>query len=234
MPNGERVALVTGANRGIGFAVVKGLLAEGYTVLLTSRDEADGLAAKERFAALGNCHCHPLDITSAASVAACARFVKATFGRLDVLVNNAAINYDTWHDAVNADLDEVARTLETNLMGAWRMCEAFIPLMRAQGGGRIVNVSSGAGALGTMDGSAPGYSVSKAALNALTIQLAHTLRRDGILVNSVCPGWVRTEMGGPGAPRSPEQGAAGIVMAAMLDDPAVTGKFLRDGKVIDW
>ena len=234
MPNESRIALVTGANRGIGFAVAQGLLREGFTVIVTSRNEADGLEALQQLGHDGRCHFHPLDIDSAESVAAVKAYVSENFGRLDVLVNNAAINYDSWHDSVNADLDEVERTLATNLMGTWRMCQAFIPVMQRQRYGRIVNVSSGAGALSSMDGEAPGYSVSKAALNALTIQLAHTLRNDGILVNSVCPGWVRTRMGGAITPRSPEEGAAGIVRAALLDDPAMTGKFFRDGEIIDW
>ena len=156
------------------------------------------------------------------------------FGRLDILINNAAINYDDWQDSGGADLDEVMGTLNTNLMGAWRMCRAFIPMMRQHRYGRIVNVSSGAGALSSMDGEAPGYSVSKAALNALTNQLAHSVRNDGILVNSVCPGWVRTRMGGSHAPRSPEQGAETIVWAAKLDEPAMTSKFFRDKMIIDW
>jgi len=234
MPNQQKIALVTGANRGIGFATAEALLAEGYTVILTSRNDADGLEAMKRLGDYENCRHHLLNVDDAQSVEAVKEYVSEMFGRLDVLVNNAAINYDTWHDSVNADLEEVLKTLQTNLLGAWRMCQAFIPMMRRQKYGRIVNVSSGAGALGSMNGDAPGYSVSKAALNALTIQLAHTVEKDGILVNSVCPGWVRTRMGGSMAPRSPEKGAETIVWAAMLEDATLTGKFFRDKMVIDW
>jgi len=234
MLNQQKIALVTGANRGIGFATAEALLAEGYTVILTSRNDADGLEAMKRLGDYENCRYHLLNVDDAQSVEAVKEYVSEMFGRLDVLVNNAAINYDTWHDSVNADLEEVLKTLQTNLLGAWRMCQAFIPMMRRQKYGRIVNVSSGAGALGSMNGDAPGYSVSKAALNALTIQLAHTVEKDGILVNSVCPGWVRTRMGGSMAPRSPEKGAETIVWAAMLEDATLTGKFFRDKMVIDW
>ncbi len=230
----NKIALVTGANRGIGFATAEALLSKGYTVILTSRNEADGLEALKKLGHFGHCHYHPLNIDDAQSVEAVRMFVSERFGRLDVLINNAAIHYDTWHDSTDADLDEVMQTLQTNLMGAWRMSQAFIPMMRQHRFGRIVNVSSGAGALNGMGGEAPGYSVSKAALNALTIQLANTVRDDGILVNSVCPGWVRTRMGGDGAPCTPEQGASGIVWAAMLDDPGMTAKFFRDKKSIAW
>jgi NAD(P)-dependent dehydrogenase (short-subunit alcohol dehydrogenase family) len=232
--NRNRVALVTGANRGIGFAVCEALLHEGCTVIVTSRNEALGLEAFGKLEVSGKCSYHPLDIDDPLSIASIKQYVSEMFGRLDILINNAAINYDTWHTCIDADLDEVTQTIETNLMGAWRMCQAFVPMMRSNGYGRIVNVSSGAGALSSMSGSAPGYSVSKAALNALTVQLARTLRGENILVNSVCPGWVRTKMGGEAAPRSPQQGAETIVWAAMLDTSGPSGKFLRDKQIIPW
>lgn len=156
------------------------------------------------------------------------------FGRLDILVNNAAINYDTWQNTAEADLNLVRDTFETNVLGSWRMCQAFLPMMRQHGYGRIVNVSSGSGSLAEMGGGTPAYGVSKAALNVLTIKLSHELKGMGILVNSVCPGWVRTDMGGQAAPRSPEKGAETIVWLALLSDTGPSGKFWRDKQEISF
>jgi NAD(P)-dependent dehydrogenase (short-subunit alcohol dehydrogenase family) len=171
----------------------------------------------------------PLDVADAGSVDAAI----AGLDRLDALVNNAAILYDTWERGVDADLDQVRAALETNLLGAWRTAQAAIPLLRRSASGRIVNVSSGAGALTDMGGGTPAYRTSKAALNALTRILAAELRGDGILVNSICPGWVATDMGGSGG-RPVSQGAAGIVWAVELPDDGPTGGFFRDGRRIDW
>jgi len=150
-----------------------------------------------------------------------------------VLVNNAAIHYDTWEGVLTADLDVVREALETNTLGAWRLAMECAPLLRASGRGRLVNVSSGGGALTGMRDGAPAYSISKAALNALTLMLADALRRDRVLVNAVCPGWVATDMGGPGG-RPVRDGAAGIVWAATLPDDGPTGGFFRDGRPIAW
>jgi NAD(P)-dependent dehydrogenase (short-subunit alcohol dehydrogenase family) len=154
------------------------------------------------------------------------------------LVNNAGILIDRDDvTASNADLETVKVTLETNLMGAWRMCQAFIPLMKKNGYGRIVNVSSGAGEFEYMAKSGgywPAYSVSKASLNALTVMLASELKRSNILVNAVCPGWVRTDMGGSNAPRSVEDGAATPVWLATLPDGGPTGHNYYDKERISW
>ena len=155
------------------------------------------------------------------------------FGHLDVLVNNAAIHYDTWQRGVDADLGVVAEALETNLLGAWRTAQACLPLLRRSEHGRIVNVSSGAGSLTEMGAGAPAYSVSKAALNALTRVLAAELSSEGILVNSVCPGWVATDMGGAGG-RPVGEGAASVIWAALLPDDGPTGGFFRDGRQLQW
>ncbi len=152
---------------------------------------------------------------------------------LDILINNAGILYDTWQKPSTADLDIVREAFETNTFGAWRMCKTFIPIIRRSEHGRIVNVSSEAGSLASMSGSTPAYSASKVALNALTRMLAAELRGTGILVNSVCPGWVATEMGGEGG-RPVEQGAASVVWAATLPDNGATGSFFRDGKPLPW
>jgi NAD(P)-dependent dehydrogenase (short-subunit alcohol dehydrogenase family) len=172
-----------------------------------------------------------LDVDDEATIEAVAADVARREGRLDVLVNNAAIHYDTWQSAADADLQVVTEALETNLLGAWRCVEAFLPLLRASRHGRIVNVSSEGGSLASMGGGIPAYRVSKAALNALTRMLADELRSDGILVNSVCPGWVATDMGGPGG-RPVSEGAASVVWAVDLPDDGPTGGFFRDGQPV--
>ncbi|WP_430817420.1 SDR family oxidoreductase [Carboxylicivirga sp. RSCT41] len=231
----QRIALVTGSNRGIGLATVKELLKKGHKVILTARKEEDGLKAQAKLQKYGEVYFHPLDVADARSVERIRHYVEDEFGHLDILINNAGINYDTWHTACDANLDEVQETIRTNLMGAWRMTQAFIPLMLKQKFGRIVNVSSGAGAFNEMSGSTtPGYSISKAALNGLTVKLAADVKGKNILVNSVCPGWVRTGMGGMAAPRSPEKGAETIIWAAELPKNGPSGKFFRDMKEIKW
>jgi NAD(P)-dependent dehydrogenase (short-subunit alcohol dehydrogenase family) len=172
-------------------------------------------------------------VADAASVAAFGASLANEYGRVDVLVNSAAIHYDTWQRGVDADLDVVREALETNLLGAWRTTQACLPLLRRSGSARIVNVSSGAGAIGEMGGGMPAYRVSKASLNALTRILAAELRGDRILVNAVCPGWVATDMGGPGG-RPVEQGAASVMWAVRLPDDGPTGGFFRDGRQLDW
>jgi NAD(P)-dependent dehydrogenase (short-subunit alcohol dehydrogenase family) len=154
---------------------------------------------------------------------------------LDVLINNAGINYDTWETVENADLDgTVTETITTNLLGPWRVCQAFLPLLRKSHAGRIVNVSSESGSLASMASGPPAYQVTKAALNAMTRTLAGELRSARILVNAVCPGWVATKMGGSGAPRSVSQGAASVIWAATLPDNGPTGGFFRDGTPLPW
>jgi NAD(P)-dependent dehydrogenase (short-subunit alcohol dehydrogenase family) len=229
------VALVTGANRGIGFEVVRQLARLGFSVILGSRDACKGDEAAASLARDGlKVFASRLDVTDERSVEESRSWVAERFGRLDVLVNNAGVLYDTWQRAENADFRTVREAFETNTLGAWRVSKAFIPLLRESARGRVVNVSSESGSLASMGGGTPAYSVSKAALNALTRMLADELRRDRILVNSVCPGWVATEMGGAGAPRTPEEGAAGIVWAATLPEGGPTGGFFRDGEPLPW
>src|SRR5690606_7819516 len=174
-----------------------------------------------------------LDVSDADSIERLRDWVADEFGILDVLVNNAAIHYDTWQRAVNADLNVVQEAMETNVYGAWRMVQAFLPMLRKSQHGRIVNVSSEAGSLASMGGGTPAYSMSKAALNALTRMLAAELRSSHILVNAVCPGWVATDMGGSGG-RPVHEGAASVVWAATLPDDGPTGGFFRDGKPLRW
>ncbi len=232
--SGRQVAVVTGANRGIGREVALALAAHGMLVVLGSRDAGRGREAAEALGgeAAGVVAC-ALDVADDASVEEAAAWVDRELGRCDVLVNNAAIDYDTDARAVTADLDRVHRALETNLFGAWRTALAFLPLLRRSPHGRIVNVSSGSGSLASMGAGTPAYSVSKASLNALTRILAAELRGDRVLVNAVCPGWVATDMGGPGG-RSVQDGAASVLWAALLDDDGPTGGFFRDGRPLDW
>jgi len=224
-----RVALVTGANRGIGFEVCRQLAVRDVVVLLTARDAAKKLGNAGTVEPLG------LDVADASSIEKKAAEVASRYGQLDVLVNNAGINYDTWETVENADINStVMETIATNLLGPWRLCQAFLPLLRKSRAARIVNVSSESGSLAAMGAGPPAYQVTKAALNALTRTLAGELRGTRILVNAVCPGWVATDMGGAGAPRSVAEGAAGIVWAATLPDNGPTGGFFRDGKPLPW
>src|ERR687888_1182215 len=235
----QQIALVTGSNRGIGLEIAKQLAMKKIQVILTSRNSASGEAAAKKLARNGaKVMSMELDVTNQISVDSLLDGVEKTFGRLDILVNNAGILIDKDNvPASNADLETVKTTLETNLIGAWRMCKAFIPLMKRNSYGRIVNVSSGAGEfeyMATSGGYWPAYSVSKTGLNALTVMLASELKRSNILVNAVCPGWVRTDMGGSNAPRSVEEGAATPVWLATLPDGGPTGHNFLDKEQINW
>jgi NAD(P)-dependent dehydrogenase (short-subunit alcohol dehydrogenase family) len=232
MTENGRVALVSGGNRGIGFEICRQLAERHIAVILGSRDDAGG---KEAAANLPeNVVARQLDVADEESVDRLASFVEEEFGRLDILVNNAGISNDEGQRGVDADLGRVREALEINLLGAWRLCEVAIPFMRRGGYGRIVNISTGLAALEDMGGGWPGYRVSKTSLNALTRILASELRGSGILVNSVCPGWVQTEMGGSGAPRPVEEGADTPVWAATLPKGGPTGGFFRDRRLIPW
>jgi NAD(P)-dependent dehydrogenase (short-subunit alcohol dehydrogenase family) len=228
-----RVVLVTGANRGIGRELARQLALRGDVVVLTARDlgkaerAAAALPGRERVLA------RRLDVTDRASIEQVAADLDRRYGRLDVLVNNAAVHYDTWQRAGTADLRVVREALEVNLLGAWQTTLTVLPLLRASGHGRIVKVSSEAGSLASMNGGTPAYNVSKASLNALTRMLASDLRRDQILVNAVCPGWVATDMGGPGG-RPVAEGAASVLWAVDLPDDGPTGGFYRDGRPLAW
>ena len=234
-PSLVRVALVTGANRGIGFEVCRQLAEKDFVVLLTARDAAKARKAAKMLANSVTVEDLVLDVADPPSIKTAAAQVAHRYGRLDVLINNAGINYDTWETAENANIDgTVMETITTNLLGSWRLCQSFLPLLRKSKAARMVNVSSESGSLAQMDAGPPAYQVTKAALNALTRTLAGELRQAHILVNAVCPGWVATDMGGAGAPRSVEEGAAGIVWAATLPNDGPTGGFFRDGKPLPW
>jgi NAD(P)-dependent dehydrogenase (short-subunit alcohol dehydrogenase family) len=229
-----RIALVTGGNRGIGFEVCRQLASAGFIVLLTARDASKAKAAADVLRSAGRVESLVMDVDDANSIANAAAEVANQYERLDVLINNAGINYDTWETVENADIDgTVMETITTNLLGPWRVCQAFLPLLRKSRAGRIVNVSSESGSLAHMGAGPPAYQVTKAALNALTRTLAGELRGSRILVNSVCPGWVATDMGGAGG-GPVKDGAAGIVWAATLPNGGPTGGFFRDGKPLPW
>ncbi|HKH77645.1 MAG TPA: SDR family oxidoreductase [Rubrobacteraceae bacterium] len=232
MAENDRVALVSGGNRGIGLEIVRQLAERGLTVVLGSRDGEQGRAAAAGLS--GGVVVRQLDVADPESVDRLSHSVEEEFGRLDVLVNNAGITNDEGQRGVDADLERVREALETNLLGAWRLCEAAIPFMRRIGYGRIVNISTGMAALEDMGGGSPGYRVSKTGLNALTRILASELCGSGILVNSVCPGWVQTDMGGSRAPRPVEEGAEGAVWAATLPNTGPTGGFFRDQRPVPW
>jgi NAD(P)-dependent dehydrogenase (short-subunit alcohol dehydrogenase family) len=230
-PEGQPVAVVTGANRGIGHEVVRQLAADGYIAVLGSRDQGKGERAAAEIG-LDGVIARQLDVSDDDSVREAGMWIEESLGRADVLVNNAAILYDTSNRATDVSLDVIREALETNLFGAWRMAQALLPMLLRSPHPRIVNVSSGGGSLSTMGGGTPAYSVSKASLNALTRLLAGELR-GRVLVNSVCPGWVATDMGGPGG-RPLQQGAAGVVWAATLPDDGPSGGFFRDGREVPW
>lgn len=219
------VVLVTGASRGLGREVARRLVDEGFTVLAGVRDPA-GMKP------LPGVEVMFLDVADPASITAAATTVQERFGRLDVLVNNAAILLDDRSDVLSLDGDLLQRTLETNCLGPMRLAQAFAPMMAR--GARIVNVSSGGGQLSVPSTWSPAYCISKTALNALTVQLAEALKPRGIAVNAVCPGWVRTDMGGPEAPRSLQQGADSILWLVLKANPGLTGGFWRDGAQIPW
>jgi NAD(P)-dependent dehydrogenase (short-subunit alcohol dehydrogenase family) len=240
IPQHLRIALVTGANRGLGLETCRQLARLGLSVVLTSRDGEKGETAASELRRAGlPVRYHRLDVTDPASVESAARFIESEFGRLDVLVNNAGVFLDPLDgpdpgaaSVLRADLDTIRRSMETNLYGPLSLCQTLIPLM--QGRGRVVNLSSGMGQLTEMNGCCPGYRFSKTALNALTRTLADELRDTAIKVNSVCPGWVRTDMGGPNAERPVDEGADSIVWLATLPDDGPSGGFFRDRKAIAW
>lgn len=238
----QKIAVVTGANRGIGMEICRQLAAEGVKVVLTSRDEAKGKEAVQHFAQMGlNLDYHQLDVTDEKSIKALAAYMEEKYGRCDILVNNAGIFPDTssaggggWPTVFETDIDTMRKGMETNVYGAMRMCQALVPLMKKNDYGRIVNMSSGMGQLSEMNGGCPSYRLSKTALNALTKTMSQDLKDTNILVNCMCPGWVKTDMGGPGATRELPEGADTAIFLATLPDNGPTGKFFRDRKEFEW
>jgi NAD(P)-dependent dehydrogenase (short-subunit alcohol dehydrogenase family) len=230
----NRVALVTGGNRGIGLEVCRQLASQGLRVILTARDLSKAEAALRTLAAAGAVEPARLDVLDPKSIEALASDLDGRGVHVDVLVNNAAILVDEDAGILELPVDDLRRTFETNVFAPIAVSQAFVPGMGARGFGRVVNVSSQAGQLSSMSTYAPAYSMSKTALNAFTRQLAGATKGTGVLVNSADPGWVRTDMGGSGAPRSVEQGADTIVWLATLTAKGPTGGFFSDRKQIEW
>jgi len=235
MKTETRLALVTGANRGLGLETARQLLAQGLRVVMTGRD----LAAVERARrslgpTAGEATAVAMDVTDPASIDAAHRTILQKTGAVDVLVNNAAVLLHEGDDVLSIPADGFRRTFETNLIGAIEACRVFVPAMAERGYGRVVNVSSGAGQLARMATYAPAYSISKTALNAFTRILAATYRERGVLANAVDPGWVRTDMGGPSAPRSVEEGADTIAWLATLPAGGPSGGFFKDRQTTAW
>lgn len=229
----KRTALVTGANKGIGFEVARQLARQGFHVFLGARNAKAGRATVEKLGSDGDVTFLEIDITDSDSISRSMNEFSRHADRLDVLVNNAGILLDDDKSALTITSEIFEKTLRTNTLGPWLVAQAFAPLLEKSEAPRIVNVSSGGGQLEDgADGWAPGYCVSKTALNGVTVQLAAALPK--FAVNSVCPGWVRTEMGGENAPRSIGEGAAGIVWLATEAPQDLTGKFVKDRKVIPW
>ena len=230
----DRIALVTGANKGIGYEIARQIGERGYHVLVGAR-KAD--AGKQAVASLqkggASAEFVAIDVSDRASIQKAAETVAATFDHLDVLVNNAAIMEDAKSITEVPD-DLLLRTLTTNTFGPLRVTQAFLPLLAKSSRASVVNMSSGLGQLSDMGDTYPAYSISKTALNAVTRQFAAALRDKGISVNSVCPGWVKTDMGGANAPRTVQQGADTVTWLATEAPRDLTGQFLRDRKVIPW
>lgn len=229
-----RTALITGANKGIGREAASQLAKKGFHVFVSARNPRAGRKAADEIAKKGGKVTFlELDVTHNASVTAAASELSKTTDQLDVLVNNAGIMMDG-DDAILKISDELFRkTIETNALGALRVTRAFAPLLAKSKAPRVINVSSGGGQLtGAADGWSPAYCISKTALNGVTSQLAAALPK--FAVNSVCPGWVRTDLGGRNATRSVEEGADTIVWLATDAPQSLTGKFLRDRKEIPW
>lgn len=227
----QPIILITGATRGIGLAAAKLLAARGAQVIIGSRDLERAEAAA---AALGSgVSALQLDITNAASLHVAAQRIEAQYSRLDVLVNNAAILLDHYQSLLEMKPEVLTETLATNVVGTLRVSQAMAPLLAKSRSPRIVNISSGAGQLdGEPQAWAPAYCISKTAVNMLTQQLTAAL--PDVMINSMCPGWCRTEMGGEDAPLSPEQGADTLVWLALDAPHSLRGKFVKLREVIPW
>ena len=233
MPRQHRIALVTGANKGIGFEVARQLARKGFRVFLGARKADAGQSAAKKLSSDGEVTFIKIDISDPAKIRRAAEEFSKHSDRLDALVNNAGILLDDGKDALSITPEMFETTLRTNALGALLVSQVFVPFLKKSDAPRIVNVSSGGGQLTDgADGWAPAYCISKTALNGVTSQLAAALPK--FAVNSVCPGWVRTDMGGANATRSVAEGAAGIVWLAADAPQSLTGKFVRDRKIIPW
>ncbi len=231
----EKIAVVTGGNKGIGFGICRALAKQGIRTILTARDTSRGASAKEQLHKEGlETIFHSLDVADRDSIDSLAGFLTQEFGRLDILINNAAIRKDAGMMGMDVPIEIVREMMETNLYGPLMMCQTLAPLLKRSSAGRIVNVSSGMGSLTNMGGGSPAYRITKTALNAMTKVLASEFRGTGVLVNCCHPGWVRTDMGGRGASKSIDEGADTPVWLALLPKDGPTGGYFQDRNLIPW
>jgi NAD(P)-dependent dehydrogenase (short-subunit alcohol dehydrogenase family) len=231
----QRIALITGSNRGIGFETAQQLAKRGFHIVIAARDEAIGQRTAKTVQASGSKATFlPLDVSSSSSIRSAAAHFATISNRLDVLINNAGIYPDKGFNILTIPREQMVQTLQTNTIGQLEVTQAFLPYLRQAAAARVINVSSGYGQLEGLSPAAPSYCLSKLALNGLTIMLAEALQPDNIAVNSMCPGWVRTDMGGPDATRSVEEGADTTVWLADEAPHELTGKFFRDRQEIPW
>jgi len=230
----DKIALITGANRGIGLEIGKQLLAKDFTVVFTMRNMAIGRPIVDEIRKdYKKAWFHQLDVSEEQSISDVVTYINEACERIDVLINNAAILHDQNHASVQVSLPDMRETMETNLYGPMMLTRAMIPFLKKSDDPRVINISSTMGQLSAMGAGYAAYRISKTALNALTVIQSKELARDGIKVNSMCPGWVKTEMGGPGATRSLEEGAETAVWLASSGN-IPSGKFFKDRKEIPW
>ena len=233
----KKTVLITGANRGIGYEAAKELAESGHRVILTARNEEKGLKAKDSIK--GDVIFYLLDVTQGESIKQLAKFIEKDVGTIDVLINNAGSLFDPKRFEVNPDnpldtsVEILNQTLQLNLVGAYNVTKHVLPFMNKTKRADIINVSSGMGALREMGGGTPAYRISKTALNALTKILTAEFKKTNLHVNSICPGWVRTDLGGPEAIRSVEEGVVGILWI-INDEPEVRGQFIRDKEFLEF
>ncbi len=228
----QKIALVTGGNRGIGYSIAQGLLAKGYQVIITARSLEKAQQAAEKLE--GTVIAIELDVSNDRSIEQAVATINQKVDRLDVLVNNAGIYPDNNVDILTVSRKVLDSAMNTNTLGVIQMVQAFLPLLEKSQDARVINVSSGMGSLGGLTTTAPSYCLSKLALNGATIMLSQSLSSKGIVVNSMCPGWVKTDMGGTSAPRTPEQGADTAIWLATEASRHETGKFWRDRTEISY
>lgn len=231
MTSPSKNVLITGGNRGIGFAIAQGLVAKGWNVMITSRTLAEAQQAAEK---LQKTTPLELDVSQDRSIAALAAKLQQSTDHLDVLINNAGIYPDKEVNSLTISREVLESAMTTNAFGALRMVQAMLPLLEKSEDGRVINMASGMGALDGLTTTAPSYCLSKLALNGITIILAQSLKDKGIIVNSMCPGWVRTDMGGDSAQRSPEEGADTAIWLAAEAPRSESGKFWRDRQIISF
>lgn len=231
----QRIVIITGGNRGIGFETAEQLANRGFHVVIAARDQLQGQKAAEKLTTAGGKGTFlSLDVSSSESIRNAASKFREIADHLDVLINNAGIYPDQGANILTIERQQMINTLETNTLGPLEVTQAFLPYLRKAVAPRVINISSGYGELGGLSPNVPSYCLSKLALNGVTIMLSQALRSEHIAVNSMCPGWVRTDMGGPSATRSIAEGADTAIWLADEAPQEFTGKFFRDREETSW